>query len=298
MNRFPKPKITSTLALIVFFLYVPAFFGTVKTPYTDLPLLTSVEYKDANLQQHRNEVKTNLEKQAQGNSVKPYFRKYFVKKDDSFFLVMTRTMLDHDTLSSVNQLASLWDVETGRYWLIPNTRGISVFGDRSQIAQKYNITPGSVIAVPGYKDLYFIPGRSFAHEEKEYLNLSVFSRPVVGRITSNYGYRNDPFGNKSKFHKGVDIGCPIGTNVIAAAPGIVIYANTKGGYGNLVIIEHRNGYQSLYGHLSKFKVTVGQKVERGQTIALSGNTGRSTGPHIHFEIKRKGKPVQPHFSRN
>jgi murein DD-endopeptidase MepM/ murein hydrolase activator NlpD len=120
-----------------------------------------------------------------------------------------------------------------------------------------------------------------------------FIWPLTGRITSVFGPRIHPIYGTPDFHTGVDIAVPEGTEVHAAAPGVVTWAGRRGGYGLLVVIDHGDGYSSYYGHLSRILVHEGQFVEVGQVIALSGNTGLSTGPHLHFEVRRLGEPVNP-----
>jgi len=121
-----------------------------------------------------------------------------------------------------------------------------------------------------------------------------FSWPVSGPITSPFGYRSDPYGGGgSEFHPGLDIGAPMGATVTAAASGTIIYAAAYGGYGNAVIIDHGNGVSSLYGHLSQIFVAEHQEVQRGQAIGAVGMTGRATGPHLHFEVRVNGQPVDP-----
>ena len=117
--------------------------------------------------------------------------------------------------------------------------------------------------------------------------------PVFGKITSKFGYRRDPFSGKIDFHRGIDIKAPYRTPVRATANGRVIYAGWLGPYGKTVVIKHKYGYQTLYGHLSKIKVRAGQRVKEGQIIGYVGSTGRSTGPHLHYEIRRYGKLLDP-----
>lgn len=121
----------------------------------------------------------------------------------------------------------------------------------------------------------------------------LFSWPVTGPITSPFGWRENPFGGGPEFHPGLDIGVPVGTTVTAAAAGTVIMAQWYGGYGNYILIDNGNHYSTGYGHLSAFYVSAGQVVKRGQAIGASGNTGYSTGPHLHFEIRYNGKPIDP-----
>lgn len=120
-----------------------------------------------------------------------------------------------------------------------------------------------------------------------------YQMPVGGRISSNFGNRFHPIDKRIKFHAGMDIAAPTGTVVGATADGTVKFAGWRDGYGNLVIIQHADGRESRYGHLSKISVSEGDKVSGGQQIGLVGSTGKSTGPHLHFEIRENGQPVNP-----
>jgi murein DD-endopeptidase MepM/ murein hydrolase activator NlpD len=112
-------------------------------------------------------------------------------------------------------------------------------------------------------------------------------------FTSNFGIRSDPFRGTAAMHAGVDIPGPVGTPVYATADGIIDHASRLGGYGNMVEINHGKGIATRYGHLSKILVADGSKVTRGQLIALMGSTGRSTGPHLHYEVRIDGHAVNP-----
>ncbi len=120
-----------------------------------------------------------------------------------------------------------------------------------------------------------------------------FAWPARGVISSPYGPRVHPIYHVASFHSGIDIAIPEGTRVYAAAAGRVVTAGWEGGFGFLVVLDHGDGYSTYYGHLSQPLVVVGQFVEMGQTIALSGNTGLSTGPHLHFETRHDGVAVDP-----
>lgn len=118
--------------------------------------------------------------------------------------------------------------------------------------------------------------------------------PCNGELTSKFGSRSNPFGKRSsETHEGIDIANSKGTPIKAAADGQVIYSGWQNGYGNVVIIDHGNGYESFYGHNSQLKVSEGVQVKRGDLIALMGSTGRSTGPHSHFEIRLNGTQIDP-----
>ena len=118
--------------------------------------------------------------------------------------------------------------------------------------------------------------------------------PVEGRIMSSFGERNDPFNGEGAFHMGVDISAEVGEPVIAPADGAVTFADFMGGYGRAVILEHGNGVATRYGHLSGFAVVAGQQVHRGDTIGYVGSSGRSTGPHLHYEVRIGNTPVNPY----
>jgi murein DD-endopeptidase MepM/ murein hydrolase activator NlpD len=121
----------------------------------------------------------------------------------------------------------------------------------------------------------------------------MFSWPVHGTITSPFGWRSNPFGGAPELHQGLDIAAPSGTTVTAAAGGTIIMAQWYGGYGNYILIDHGGGYSTGYGHLSAIYVANGQTIQRGQAIGAVGSTGNSTGPHLHFEVRVNGKPVDP-----
>ncbi len=122
--------------------------------------------------------------------------------------------------------------------------------------------------------------------------------PVGGTITSAVGMRIDPIDGKWRHHNGIDIAVPEGTPVTPVAAGVVVFSGQRPGYGNTILIEHDNGMITLYGHNSRLVADAGQRVDRNTVIALSGNTGRSTGPHLHFEAWQAGINVTPAFMPN
>ena len=118
-------------------------------------------------------------------------------------------------------------------------------------------------------------------------------RPSKGYITSGFGKRNDPFRGGLAHHLGIDFDANTGDPVAAAAGGVVSFSGVKSGYGNVVEVDHGNGYRTLYGHNSRLLVRAGDIVRAGQTLARAGSTGRATGPHVHFEVHVNGRPVNP-----
>ena len=117
--------------------------------------------------------------------------------------------------------------------------------------------------------------------------------PVEGLVTGSFGERIDPFNGEGAFHRGVDISSSVGQPVIAPADGVVTYADFLGGYGRAVIIDHGHGLTTRYGHLANFAVIAGQEIHRGDTLGYVGLSGRSTGPHLHYEVRINDTPVNP-----
>ena len=118
--------------------------------------------------------------------------------------------------------------------------------------------------------------------------------PVQGQVTGSFGERIDPFNGEGAFHSGVDISSPVGTPIVAPADGNVVFSDSMGGYGRMIILDHGNGISTRYGHLSGFAVMAGQAVHRGDVIGFVGDSGRSTGPHLHYEVRINDTPVNPY----
>jgi murein DD-endopeptidase MepM/ murein hydrolase activator NlpD len=135
--------------------------------------------------------------------------------------------------------------------------------------------------------------RRYIVEQKDILLATPVGWPVAGTLTSPYGYRNHPVHEERKFHTGVDISVPSGSEVKATANGIVSFAGWTENSGIVVVAEHGHGFSTAYAHNRKSLVRVGQRIARGDVIAMSGSTGVSTGPHVHYEIWRNGRPADP-----
>ncbi len=141
-----------------------------------------------------------------------------------------------------------------------------------------------------------------AQNEKQLQVIQTTSNPAsipliwahLGKINNEFGFRRNPFGGRTyEFHAGMDIDGERGDMVVAPANGVVTEAGWKGGYGQMIEVDHGNGLKTRYGHLSKIEVTVGETLSRGQMIAFVGSTGRSTGPHLHYELRLNDKPINP-----
>ena len=163
---------------------------------------------------------------------------------------------------------------------------IEVFKNADQIKQKINIQEKSfddIQKLVNYKTKYFasVPG------------IRPMYKRAVSRVSSPFGKRFHPIFHRYIFHSGIDLAARIGTEIFATGAGVVQEATVVHGYGNMIKINHHFGYQTIYGHLSRILVHKGDVIHRGQLIAYSGNTGNSTGPHLHYEIRKDNKPVNP-----
>lgn len=117
--------------------------------------------------------------------------------------------------------------------------------------------------------------------------------PVEGRLQGHFGSRTDPFSGEGAFHRGVDISAPTGTPIRAAADGVVLHAQFMSGYGRLVVIDHGNGIQTYYAHMSRFAVVPGQEIRQGELVGAIGTSGRTTAPHLHYEVRLRGSAENP-----
>ena len=130
-------------------------------------------------------------------------------------------------------------------------------------------------------------------EQRSFLASTPAIWPVRGWVTSGFGYRFDPFIGEEKIHEGIDISTPIGTPILTPANGVVSFIGNEESYGITLIIDHGYGVSTRYAHLSKVLVRLGQRVRRGDKVAQVGQTGRTTGPHLHYEVRLHGVPVNP-----
>lgn len=244
---------------------------------------------------------------------------YRAKSGDNLWSIAKKNNLDFYTILSVNGLEKSNKISVGQKLKIPNQRGIIHTLRKGEtledISLKYNVNIRKVIRVNQILDPndiesgmeLFVPDAKITNEfTKELLEKSgvyvgarggsafYFVFPCrQAKSTSGFGYRRDPFTGRRAFHAGVDITPGYGSAVYASMNGVVTYSGWMGGYGKLVVVTHSNGYSTRYGHLSRITVKKGTRVNQGQRIGSVGSTGRSTGPHLHFEIRKDNKALNP-----
>lgn len=234
---------------------------------------------------------------------------YLVRRGENFWGIAVEHGVDIDTLIGCNPALESLNAWIDQSLLLVNKPGclhlVRTGENLDAVARDYSIEPEKIraanrISLLGIRagQLLFIPGASPVHmltpEMKEhYARRSLFRSPLSGGYSSLKGLRQDPISGSRRHHAGVDIRADRGDPVGAAAAGKVTFAGELGGYGKCVIMDHGNGYKTLYGHLSRIYVKSGQEVPQHHFIGRVGSTGRTTGPHLHFEIRRGKKVMDP-----
>ncbi len=224
---------------------------------------------------------------------------HLVKKGDTLWGLSRKYKVPLKSIIQANSIQPTESLQIGKKLLIPGAPVEGIWyrvkaGDTlSSIARRYKVE---------WRDLQRINGISSPRSLQIGTRIRIrqdgspsFGKPlrVPLVVTSRYGYRPHPVTGRYQFHEGIDFRAATGTRVYASKAGRVIAAGRRGGYGKIVGIEHDDNFTTWYGHLSRIRVKKGQTVSKGQVIGLSGNTGISTGPHLHFEIRYKGRSEKP-----
>lgn len=228
-----------------------------------------------------------------------------VRSGDTLGGVLSRFGLRNmSTILSANGISNARHLKVGQKLTIPSMDGIVYSVARGdslgRIASRYAVPINAILDANDLADStlhagerLFIPGASLSASELRRAMGELFIYPIKGRLTSHFGYRADPFTGVRTFHTGIDLAAPIGTPVKAVLDGRIATTGYSTVFGNYIIITHDAGFQTLYGHLSAIGVTRGQWVSQGGIIGKVGNTGYSTGSHLHLSLYKNGKMVDP-----
>ena len=227
---------------------------------------------------------------------------YRVRAGDTLTGIAERFGMDLDTIASLNREwgSGVHLIQVGEELKIPNQDGIflPVNGSLEEICSRHSIPAEVVLEVNRMSSQelkpnleLFFPGVQHQGMERSVITGSAFLRPCGGFLTSSFGYRRDPFSGDMRFHRGIDIAAPLGSPVYASLDGKVTFIGNDYVLGAHVVIRHQVGYTSVYGHLYRIFIRQGQIVKRGQQIGLVGSTGRSTGSHLHFELRKDSQPL-------
>lgn len=247
------------------------------------------------------------EPQPHSDSSALYYRAYSVKQGDMVGTIAAAYHVSQDAIISLNKLKNTRTLQIGQILKIPSIDGISYTvkkGDSPEaLADKYKISLEKLAAVNALTDntiepasVIFLPDAKLDWATLQEINGDLFKKPLHSSyyITSRYGWRDNPFLNGTRsFHNGMDMAAPKGTPVYAALNGQVTATGYSTVYGNYVIIRHHAGYQTLYGHMNTILTSKGSFVSPASKIGTVGNTGMSTGPHLHFTVYKNGATINP-----
>jgi murein DD-endopeptidase MepM/ murein hydrolase activator NlpD len=234
-----------------------------------------------------------------------YYTAYKVARGDTLSDIAETFNVTLDTVISFNGIRNARSLQPGRILKVPSMSGIlytAKSGDRAaSVAAANGVSPERVAEVNGLAASeaieqgrqIFVPDARLASFTLREISGDLFHWPARGWISSWYGWRRDPIAGVRSFHNGIDIGVDLGTPVCSAMDGVVSETGYNSGFGNYIIVSHHGGWMSLYGHLQTISVKEGARVSAGQRIAYSGNTGYSTGPHLHFSVFKNGRTVNP-----
>jgi murein DD-endopeptidase MepM/ murein hydrolase activator NlpD len=233
-----------------------------------------------------------------------FYSAYKVAKGDTLSAIAESYNVTLDTVVSFNGIKNARGLQPGTILKIPSMAGIlytAKAGDSARsIAEANNVSADRIVEANGLESgavaagaSLFLPDARLPSFSLREISGDLFRWPIRSYITSWYGWRKDPFTGVRGFHNGLDIGTPMGTSVKAAMDGTVAETGYSSGLGNYIILRHHAGWQSMYGHLKTILVKNGQRVAVGDRIAYSGNTGYSTGPHLHFTVLKNGRTVNP-----
>ncbi|MCL2816328.1 MAG: M23 family metallopeptidase [Oscillospiraceae bacterium] len=271
-----------------------------------LPTLSQPEDNRENTASQDTAAETAVEDNPHGILIEFEWRQYRVKKGDVVSTIAEKFDVSIGAIIASNDITNVRRLPEGKVLKIPNIDGIPYQiknGDSlSRIAASFNVDLDIILDVNDIKsdvikpgETIFIPGGRMNDIDLRKSLGDLFIYPLQNRfITSNYGMRRDPITGTLQIHRGIDLRGNIGTPVMASLDGTISHIGENWLYGKYIIMTHPNGYKTLYGHLNAYSVKQGDRVSRGRKIGEVGNTGRSTGPHLHFEIfDRNNRNVNP-----
>jgi murein DD-endopeptidase MepM/ murein hydrolase activator NlpD len=289
---------------LIFYPLIVFFIMCCSSAFSEITSLQSLTYDDPfyNAMSESTFASKNrmIRKERADEYTSPQLYRYVMKPREDIWTIIAKTSLTIDSIATLNRIDFIGMIREEMEVFLPDTLGLFFETSRYEketLALRYEMSHEDILLVDDPLDpsrsLYFLPEKKLSFLERTYLMGVVFHAPIVGIRTSGYGERLDPFVNDLTFHGGVDIATDEGKTVHASRGGTVFYADENGGYGNLVILKHELGYFTLYGHLSEITVEQDQLVETGMPIGTVGISGKTTGPHLHFEIRRYDEQLNP-----
>ncbi len=289
-----------TATAMAFLLLV--FFFVTDGAYGQYPEIRKLNNTDPVFRQHQEGVNQYYQAAAR-NQQQPPLMVYQVKprETDTLLSIAARFSLPYSAIASLNRLDSPEIPHTRNHLLVPSMPGLFVPATpesdlESMVAQRpsQNAIPVQVNVAGSPVSFRFQPGEDFSSEERLAFLRALFRSPLLEfRVSSPYGFRRSPFTGARSFHNGVDLVAPMGANVHATRSGRVTETGYDTIYGRYILLDHGTGYESLYGHLGSIVVDLDEQVRSGAVIGKVGNSGLSTGVHLHFEIRMNGVARDP-----
>ncbi|QEN07302.1 M23 family metallopeptidase [Oceanispirochaeta crateris] len=268
------------------------------------PLISETSnFRDRLFKQQQIETESWYYNEAQGMALPPLsIYRYKPKKGDTLIMLSAAFNLPLDTLATINGFENIGDFSEDKEILVPSAPGLYIYKDsrsswmenlRGSLKDQTALT--IILNLNNEKhEVDYYQGMTLSSQQRTRFVLPLFLSPLKERIiTSAYGYRNHPVTGVWGLHKGTDYRASVGSPVFSCADGFVLSTGELEDYGKFIILQHKNGYTSMYSHLSKILVERNQRILEGVKIAETGNTGLSTGPHLHFEIRQYNKTVDP-----
>ena len=263
------------------------------------PMVSEVVKTSKELDQKTEEMKQKILAMDENSSDTKNYYHYTVKKGDTLASISKSLGVRADQVAASSGIKSYDSLKPGQKLTIPEKKGVVYTlkkGDTlAGVAEYYSVTIDDIkennsgdldVDMPTAGTVVFLPNARVPVIQRAWI------MPAFGRLTSGFGRRRHPLYGYYQKHTGIDIGISYAF-VKAARSGEVIFAGSLGNYGNAVIVKHASGFKTLYAHLSRILVSSGSKVVQGGRLAISGNSGMSTGPHLHFELIKDGKPINP-----
>ena len=307
----PASRSGKGIALAFFFI----FLFTGKSPYCHaqvsavfFPEIVSLDTRDSGFRQFMNDVEANRMRLA-GIRLQPEetvrhltIYQYTTQQNDDLLFIAARCNIPYSALASLNRINNPQDIRPGMRLLLPSCPGLyipaSFDSDLEKLIgaarQEQSYVELFITTASGQETFLFFPGADFTPTERTFFLYSGFRFPLRAyRVTSSFGIRQDPISGNLSNHQGIDLAAPEGSDVYAAADGVVISLGFDNIYGNYIVIAHSNGWTSLYGHLQSFETVLNSNVRSGSLIGKVGSTGQSTGPHLHFELRQNGRALDP-----
>lgn len=257
----------------------PAIFGL----YPEV----SASNNDIVYKQVTTDIKENIQRiHLKKETIPVHFYNYTIEGSETIFTISARFNLTYDTIASLNNIENQLFFKGLNHLIIPTCPGLY---SKTEIPREKS----TLLTIKG-ETFYFYPGKKFSGARRLDFLTTPFKGPLLTmKITSGFGNRENPFTGRNEYHSGLDLKAHIGTKIFSPYRGVINNRGYSDFYGNYLIIEHPHGYSTHYYHLKSIALNIGEHVEKGDLVALSGNSGRSTGPHLHFEIQLKGEPINP-----